>query len=66
MIDVTIDNDNGVYSFHLHTPAAKDWVEENVALEGWQWLGSSCFAIDDGCMAMSLADGMTGDGLAVQ
>ena len=23
------------------TPAAKDWIEENISPEGWQWLGKN-------------------------
>lgn len=45
------------------TPAAKDWVEENLALESWQWLGGG-FACEPR-YAGDLAEGMANDGLIV-
>ena len=45
------------------SPAAKEWVEENLTLESWQWLGGgfSC----EPRYAGDLAQGMVDDGLTV-
>ena len=44
--------------------AAKEWVEENIELEDWQWLGPA-FSVDQHCIE-NLVQGMVGDGLEVQ
>lgn len=38
-----------------------EWVDEHVALEGWQWLGNS-FAVEPRYV-MDLLEGAKGDGL---
>ena len=43
--------------------AAKAWIEENVALEGWQWFGGA-FACEPR-MVEALLDGIVADGFAV-
>lgn len=55
--DVTIQNQGSVFLFVLHTPAARDWVGENVSIEDYQWLGSHSFAVDHR-FAADLATGM--------
>lgn len=45
------------------TPAAKEWVDYNLALESWQWMGNA-FACEPR-YAGDLAEGMTNDGLVV-
>ena len=52
-----------VYLFVPLTPEARTWVDENVELEDWQWLGGG-FGVDHR-YAKDLADGMTQDGLVV-
>lgn len=50
----------------LFTPisaAAREWVDEHVALESWQWLGSG-FGVDHRFVE-PLIDGMTSAGLSV-
>jgi hypothetical protein len=39
--DVLISNEGTVWVFNPLTPAAKDWFDENVESEPWQWLGTS-------------------------
>lgn len=43
------------------TPAAKEWVEEHVALESWQWMGNM-FAVEPRYLE-DLLMGMEQDGL---
>ncbi len=63
MIDVTVQNHGTVMMFHTETPKARQWVEENVQTEWWQWLGAA-FAVEHR-NAMALVRGMLDAGLAV-
>lgn len=56
-------NHGSVVTFRPVTQAAKDWVEENVHTEGWQWMGS-VFAVDHR-FVQDLIDGMVAAGLDV-
>ncbi len=62
--DVHVEDQGTVVLFALLTKAARDWVEEHVQLEGWQWMGRSGFGVDRR-FADGLIDGMMGDGLSV-
>lgn len=53
-----------VYRFIVCTKAARAWVDANVALEGWQWLGNG-FGVDHR-YAVDLADAMAAAGLVVK
>lgn len=64
-IDVSFQDSGSVCLFTLATKAAFDWVEENVQLDGWQWMGKSSFAVDRR-FADQLIGGMSGDGLVVE
>ena len=63
-VDVTVVNQGSVFAFYLNTQEAKDWVEENVQTEGYQWLGDGMFAVE-WRYAAALARGMQEDGLVV-
>ena len=54
---------SSVYLFVPISPEAQIWVDENVQLESWQWLGAG-FGVEHR-YAQELSDGMTADGLAV-
>lgn len=43
--DVTIMNHGSVVMVAPLSPPAKEWVDENVGIESWQFLGSA-FAVD--------------------
>ena len=67
----TIENENDV-EIHNHgsvvmvlplTKAAMEWVQGNVSLESWQWLGGG-FACEPR-MVQNLIDGMENDGLTI-
>ncbi len=63
--DVDIYHDSSVVLFTLNTDSAREWVEENVHLESWQWAGTKSFAVDTR-FAKDLADGMVAAGLDIQ
>jgi len=63
-MDVRIEKD-GIFLFHLLTPEAEQWVEENVSLEGWQWMGDA-FCVDGLEYAMNICWGMRQAGLEVE
>ncbi len=37
--DVSVSGGGSLYMVQPISQEAKDWVEENVQLEGWQWMG---------------------------
>lgn len=61
--DVEFLNSGSVFLVVPLTPAAQTWVDENLALESWQWLGAG-FACEPR-YAGDLAQGMADDGLVV-
>ena len=61
--DVLIRNEGTVWVFNPLTPAAKEWFDENVESESWQWLGTS-LVVDHG-FAMGLIQGIEDAGLAI-
>jgi len=63
MIDIRIHDDGTVVGFTPLTDAARDWIDENVESESWQWLGETLFV--DHRMARPLAHGMAADGLEI-
>lgn len=62
--DVQVVNQGTVFAFFLFTDRAREWVNEHVQLEGWQWLGGMGFAVDHR-YAADLAEGMLDAGLEV-
>lgn len=63
-IDVAVSNHGTVFLFALLTDRAREWVDENVQAEGWQFFGGS-LAVEPR-MARDLAQGMLNDGLEVE
>ncbi len=61
MTDVKIENCGTLFMFEPVTAEAKEWVDENLGLESWQWFGKR-FAVEHR-YAGDLIDGMAGDGL---
>ena len=61
--DVLISDQGSLFLVTPMSEAARDWVSENVQLEGWQWMGIS-FAVE-WRFAQDLISGMQGDGLEV-
>lgn len=61
--DVEIENHGTVFRFLPVTAAAREWIDENVEAEPYQWMGPAL--IVDHRMARDLADGMVRAGLRV-
>lgn len=64
VVDVTVSNHGGsIVMFYPRTQAAEQWIEDNVQLESWQWLGLQ-FGVDPR-YAGDLVAGMRDAGLEV-
>ena len=61
--DVRVENHGGIFMFTPMTGTARSWVDENVHIESWMWMGAS-FACDQR-FAEDLAMGMQDAGLVV-
>ncbi len=61
--DVSVANHGSICMIQPLTQAAKDWVEENVPLESWQFMGTA-FSCEPRYVD-NLVEGMRGDGLVV-
>jgi hypothetical protein len=61
--DVLIENHGSVALFTPMTPEAHLWIEENVHIEPWQWMGCS-IACEPRCLTQ-LVEGMQEGGLVV-
>lgn len=62
-LDVSVVNCGSIFMITPLTPVAKEWVDEHVGLEGYQWMGPS-FACEH-CYVDNLISGMQHDGLDV-
>ena len=62
-VDVEINHCGSVVMFAALTQKSLAWIEENVSLESWQWMGNA-IAVDPRYV-MNLAEGMRADGLIV-
>ena|ERR1039458_5868484 len=63
MADVLVRNEGSVVMLTPKSVEARAWVDENLGLESWQWLGDA-FAVE-WRYAPNVVDGMIGDGLEV-
>ena len=65
-IDVSINDEGTIVLFTPETPAATatEFVERNVSLESWQWLGNG-FACEPR-LAADIIERMQAEGLVVQ
>jgi len=61
--DVKIDNQGTIWMFHPLSETAKQWVDENVNLETYQWMGPR-FAVEHRYVT-DLVQGMRAAGLTV-
>lgn len=59
--DVTVYNGGTLFNLELHTPAACEWVAGNLAIEAWQWITPTSFAVESR-YAADIVDGMVSDG----
>jgi len=61
--DVTVIDHGSVVQFGPFSDRGREWVDENVETEGWQWLGNT-FSVDHR-YAPQLLHGFEGAGLSV-
>jgi hypothetical protein len=64
MTDITMHNDGSLIGFQLHTLAARQWFQENVGSDGWQWMGTTLWV--DRRYAQPIADGLAEAGLNME
>lgn len=62
--NVTVCDQGTVVLFRLNTDAAEAFVDENVQLANWQWLGNRSFAVEHR-YAWDVIAGMLDEGLKV-
>lgn len=62
--DVLVHNEGTVFLFNPLTPAAREWIDENVATEPYQWFGTTL--VVEHRYAWGLAEGMKDAGLVLQ
>lgn len=62
--DVLVRNEGTVFVFCPLTSAAKEWIDENVEAEAYQWFGNS-LVVDHRC-AWGLGQGMKDAGLVLE
>lgn len=46
MNDITYRDEGTVILFTIQNASTKQWVDDNLDLESWQWLGPNSFAVD--------------------
>ena len=63
-VDVRVFDHGSVMMVQPISAAAMAWVDENVKIDGWQWLGCA-FAVDPRYL-ISLVEGMQDCGLVVE
>lgn len=63
-IDVNVIRSGSCGLFTLNTKAAKEWADENVHMESWQWTDEKNFVVDSR-FAQALIVGMKEEGLEV-
>lgn len=63
--DFIVNNHGSVCVLRAVSPAAKEWVEESLHIEGWQLWGRDGIAVDPRMLAPIL-DGIEADGYIVE
>jgi len=62
--DVFVEDCGSIAMLTPMTPAAREWIAENVATEPWQWMG--CSLACEPRMLAAMVEGMVEDGLIVE
>ena len=62
--DVIVNFQGSVVGFTPRTDAAREWIEDNVQAEDYQWMGPTLWV--DHRYAGPLCDGMAADGLELR
>jgi hypothetical protein len=61
--DIEVTNGGSVVLLTPKTGTGRDWIDDNLDTEGWQWMGAS-LALDHR-YAPPIIEGMIGDGLTI-
>lgn len=64
MSDVRVESDSSMVLITPVSYVGRQWIDENIQAEGWQWLGGS-LAVDKR-YAEPIVNGMLNDGLDVE
>lgn len=62
-MDITVTYHGSIAMIRPHTPEAAAWIDANIALESWQWLGGA-FSCEPRYVA-DLIEGMQAAGLII-
>jgi hypothetical protein len=62
--DFSLTNHGTIFTIEPVTQQAKDWFDENVPTEGWQWMGSAC-SVEPRCIE-PLVEGILEEGMTIQ
>ena len=63
--DVTVENHGTLFLFHLHTNEIKEWIKENVSIEGYMWRTDVTFACEHS-VHEELVKGMEAEGFVLR
>jgi len=63
-VDVEVDNCGTVAVVHLLTEQAREWWDENVETEPWQWLGAVSIGVEPRA-GFAIVEAMAAEGFAV-
>ena len=63
MIDFRIGGGGSVFTLQPNTKRAREWIEENLVVEPWQWLGDAV-AIEHRFIG-NITEGIKADGLTL-
>jgi len=63
MSDVTVIDQGTLVGFTPVSDLAQEWFADNVASEGWQWMGPTLWV--DHRLAQRLLEGILGEGLVI-
>ena len=61
--DLSIENHGSVVLVRPVSGAGREWIEEHVYSEGWQWFGDA-LAVEPRCV-VALVEGAVNDGLVI-
>lgn len=62
-IDVRVSNHGTLYGFRPVSDAAKQWFEDSVSSESWQWMGGTLYV--DHRYARNLGEGLQAEGFTL-
>ena len=63
--DVRVENHGSLFLFHLQNDEVKEWISENVHIEGYMWQSDNVFACEHR-YAGALIEGIEENGFATQ